>query len=240
MMKLWIWGLIRFRHSGSSTFSSHFQLFEPFSLKGWVLSDNVPLPPTDEVGRHWPIETVNVIKYRRSAFIQYSTVAVVLIATFSVYSTRNECQYGAKEPQEQPLKLPHQCGRKKNVLPPNDEINPLTRLKSLNCPMAPWSQLRYQCWVAVDRQHYRWLHIFKEVNESQTQRYGTGHSGQYCRGHIWSNFSAKMGNRKMENGKHWTTLSFLLWDMSNNASRWCWLPTSQSLGPLHVKCIYIL
>lgn len=52
--------------------------------------------------------------------------------------------------------------------------------------------------------------------------------------HLWSN------NRKIEHGYRWSALSFLLWDMSNNASRWCWLPTSQFLGHLHVKCIYIL
>lgn len=36
---------------------------------------------------------------QRSGFLEYSTTVVVLIAIFSATSTRNECQYGAKEPR---------------------------------------------------------------------------------------------------------------------------------------------
>lgn len=56
-------------------------------------------------------------------------------------------------------------------------------------------------------------------------------------GHMWSNTGQQ---KSQKNGYRRTALSFLLWDVSNNASRWCWLPTSQLLGHLHVKCIYIL
>lgn len=87
-------------------------------------------------------------------------MVVVLIVIFSVNSTRNECQYGAKEPQEQPQRTFFFFFSR------GDEVGPYTKLKGINCPMAPRSQLHYQRWFALNEQHFGWLQKTKDGDKT--------------------------------------------------------------------------
>lgn len=151
MMQLWFGISSVSKSAGCLNFCSHFQLFESYWKDEWSVTVFICLWAASalwQFGEHWPIEKVNMIKHRLSAFIQYSTTVAVLI--FSVNSTRNECQYGAKEPREQPHRTSFHSVMK------------LIHTPSINCPMAPRSQLHYQCWFALNEQYFGWLQIPKE------------------------------------------------------------------------------
>ncbi len=109
LLQLWFGVSSGSRSAGCSNFCSHFRLNLILWKDEWSVTVFICLRLSCicsvEVSEHWPIEKVNVIKHGLSGFIQYSTTVVVLIAIFSVNSKRSECQYGAKEPQEQPLQL---------------------------------------------------------------------------------------------------------------------------------------